>query len=73
MDFLFRDEWRSQRKKSGAAGFGRPGRRSVSRDKRPGMVVFGGANSRETNGVRNAGPATCELNTALIAGVALMI
>jgi len=29
-DFLFRDEWRSQRKKSGAAGFGRAGRRSVS-------------------------------------------
>jgi hypothetical protein len=37
------------------------------------MVVFGGANSRETNGVRNAGPATRDLKAPLIEGVALMI
>jgi hypothetical protein len=70
---LFRDEWRSQRKKSGAAGFGRAGRRSVSRDKRPGMVVFAQAKSRETNGVLNAGTETRELNAPLIEGELMMI
>jgi len=39
----------------------------------PGMVVFAQAKSRETNGVRNAGPATRELKAALIEGAALMI
>jgi len=37
------------------------------------MVVFGGANSRETNGVLGTGTETRELNAALIDGVALMI
>jgi len=37
-------------KKSAEAGFARTGRRSVSRKKRPGMVVIGEATSWETNG-----------------------
>jgi len=37
------------------------------------MVVFAQAISRETIGVRTAGPATRELKAALIEGAALMI
>jgi len=76
-DFLFRDEgpkiYLGPRKKSVNAGFGRNGRRSVSRDQRPEMVVVAQAKSRERNGARNAGTTTRELNAPLIESMLLMI